>query len=85
MDVLREGEGISSVKRGCIWPLIVAGVEVARGDKEAREFVGRVFVGLAEDLATPLMMEAKGVLERFWASGKEGWDDCFDRPYAFVL
>lgn len=85
LSLLQKGEAIPAVRRGCLWPLMVAGVEVARDDVAAQWFIRGVFVSFAEDLATPLMLEAKMVLERFWASGKQRWDDCFDRPYAFVL
>lgn len=60
-------------------------MEAAKEGAAAREFVRKRLNGLAKDLATPPMLEAKRVLERFWASGKVRWDECFDRPYAFVL
>ncbi|SPO06502.1 uncharacterized protein DNG_09192 [Cephalotrichum gorgonifer] len=83
--LLMEAEATPPVKRACLWPVVVGGVEAVREGPAARAFVGRVFEGLADDLATPLMLEAKRVFEVFWSSGKEGWDDCFDKPYAFVL
>lgn len=84
-SILRQSDTIPGVRMGTLWPLIVAGVEAAREDSATRSFVGGRFVGLADDLATPLMLEAKRVFEKFWASGKVGWDECFDGPYAFVL
>lgn len=84
-SVLRQSDTIPGVRMGSLWPLVVAGVEAAREDSSTRSFVGKRFVGLADDLATPLMLEAKEVFERFWVSGKVGWEKCFDRPYAFVL
>ena len=82
---LRQAEAMRGVRMGSLWPLIVAGVEAARENSATRSFVRRRFTGLADDLATPLMLEAKRVFEEFWASGKVGWGECFDKPYAFVL
>lgn len=84
-SALKESEPLSSVRIGTLWPLIVAGVEVAPGDGHLRSLVRKRLDRLADDLATPLMVEAREVLEGYWASGREGWDECFDRPYAFVL
>lgn len=84
-EVLREGEPIPAVRMGTLWPLIVAAVEVAKGEVALRPLVRARLERLGDDLATPLMVEAKQVLEEYWASDKQGWDECFDRPYAFVL
>ncbi|RYP22029.1 hypothetical protein DL765_001935 [Monosporascus sp. GIB2] len=40
----------------------------------------RAVYGSADDLP----LTAKAALNRFWASGKTGWDDCFDKPYLFA-
>lgn len=84
-DTLAESEPIAGVRMGTLWPLIVAAVEVGRTEASLRPFVRRRLDRLADDLATPLMVEAKELLERHWASESQGWDECFDRPYAFVL
>ena len=84
-SIMRETNDVPSLRWGTLWPLIVTSVEVAREDAAVQLLVRRRYDALADDMATPLMMEAKGVFERFWESGKVGWDDCFDRPYAFVL
>lgn len=82
---LEQGKPLPAVRRACLWPLIVAGVEVARDNLAVQSIVRRMFDSFAEDLATPLMLEAKIVLGRFWTSGNQRWDDCFDRPYAFIF
>lgn len=62
-------------------------------DDEDREWVatvrGRVrgeLGRMAGELGTPLPAMARGALERFWARrvGASGWEECFERPYAFV-
>lgn len=83
--VLRETNDFAAVRMGTLWPLIVASVEVAREDPAVQSLVRKRYDKLADDMATPLMVEAKGVFERFWTSGKMTWDECFDRPYAFVM
>lgn len=68
-------------KRCLYWPMIVAGVAVADGDKADQEDIGArlheegVHPGSS---AAPLVVEEK--LRALWASGKTGWDDCFDEP-----
>lgn len=84
-EVLRESEPIAAVRMGTLWPLVVAGVEVAAAEVGLRTLVRKRLERLADDLATPLMIEAREVLEGYWASERRGWDECFDRPYAFVL
>lgn len=50
-----------------------------------RDFVAAQLPVLARQGGTYAPLVAKGVLERFWASGETRWDACFDRPYAFVM
>ncbi|KAH6640419.1 fungal-specific transcription factor domain-containing protein [Chaetomium tenue] len=50
-----------------------------------RDFVAAQLPMLARRGGTYAPLVAKGVLERFWASGETRWDACFDRPYAFVM
>jgi hypothetical protein len=50
-----------------------------------RDFVAAQLPVLARHGGTYMPLVAKGVLERFWASGETRWDACFDRPYAFVM
>ena len=74
------------IKRFTLWPLVVLGVEAAQqGQGAMRDFVAGQLPILSRDAGTHVPLTAKGVLERFWASGETGWDACFDRPYAFVM
>lgn len=85
LSTLQRFEEPVVMRYSLIWPLLVAGVEAAREGAAAREFVRKRFTTLARDLSTPLMLETKRVLERFWTSGRVKWEQCFDRPYAFVI
>ncbi|XWW95930.1 hypothetical protein V2A60_003899 [Cordyceps javanica] len=63
------------------WPLLVAGVALADGSWEDRDFVAdcmdRIWKQPMGDIS-PLMGLEK--LQQFWKSGKRGWEDCFDEP-----
>lgn len=64
------------------WPLLVAGVALADGPAEDKEYVARLLDGLWQgplDDVTSLLAREK--LRRFWRSGLSGWEDCFDEPF----
>lgn len=73
------------LKKSLLWPLIVAGVEAAGSSNTEQRLIARRLEQQSRDLGTQLPLVAKEVLERFWAGGSKRWDDCFDRPYAFLL
>jgi hypothetical protein len=70
--------------RGMVWPLVVAGVEAAGGTAAQRSFVGQQLFQMTCSTGASYPLVAKGVLDRYWASGKRSWDECFDRPYAIL-
>jgi hypothetical protein len=74
------------IQRFLLWPLIVHGVEACHGhgDGRTREFVKEQLCEMSRQVGSYAPLAAKGVLERFWASGETGWDACFDRPYLFL-
>lgn len=73
------------VKRFMLWPLVVLGVEAAvLGGVAMRDFVKEQLGRMSRHAGTYVPLTAKGVLERFWVSGKTSWDSCFDKPYAFT-
>lgn len=79
-------EALSSprIKRFMLWPLVLLGMEAVNGSSTRRAFVQRQLPEMSRHVGTCVPLIAKGVLERFWSSGKTRWDDCFDRPYAFT-
>ncbi|KAK3693138.1 fungal-specific transcription factor domain-containing protein [Podospora appendiculata] len=83
--LLRKAMAILRVRRCMMWPLVVLGVEVARADASVRAFVGQELARSSREQGASLPFVARAVLERFWASGREGWDECFDSPQALVL
>jgi hypothetical protein len=83
--LLAEGLRHASVKRFLLWPLVVLGVEAIHGGQSMRCFVRKQLPELSRFAGVYAPIAAMRVLERFWASGKTGWDACFDRPYAFSM
>ncbi|KAK5661105.1 hypothetical protein OQA88_10995 [Cercophora sp. LCS_1] len=72
------------IKRFMLWPLVVLGVEAANMEPAVRVCVAGRLADLSHHVGSYAPVEAKLVLETFWASGDTGWDSCFDKPYAFV-
>lgn len=72
------------IQRFLLWPLVVLGVEASRGYGGGRSFVKEQLGEMSRQVGSYAPLAAKGVLERFWASGGTGWDACFDRPYLFL-
>ncbi|KAK1657214.1 hypothetical protein BDP55DRAFT_762034 [Colletotrichum godetiae] len=64
------------------WPMIVAGFEAKIGNPSTRSFVLRRMKEDSERMGVYLPVAAKEVLERFYASAGNTWDDCFDSPHA---
>lgn len=85
MVLLDDGLKSTLLKRNLPWPLIVAGFEAAEGSETEQTFVARWLEEQSRELGSSLPLVAKSVLARFWCSQKTGWDDCFDRPYAFLI
>jgi hypothetical protein len=72
------------IQRFLLWPLIVHGVEACNGDGRTRTFVREQLCEMSRQVGSYAPLAAKGVLERFWASGETSWDACFGRPYLFL-
>ncbi|KAK7953795.1 C6 finger domain protein [Apiospora saccharicola] len=67
-----------------MWILNVAGVEAATRSLSDRLFVEEALDELSRGLGTGYPLVARGAIHRLWDSGKTEWDDCYDRPYAFL-
>ncbi|KAJ5152016.1 hypothetical protein N7492_010311 [Penicillium capsulatum] len=63
------------------WPMLVLGVQAVNGSPSLRAFVRDKMVVMSAICGTYAPLRAKDILEQFWASGKDEWDDCFDKPY----
>lgn len=82
--LLREIMAGKIMRLCMVWPLLVAGVAATSRSPADRAFVLAQFAVLSRELGTAFPLLAREVLKNFWASGLIDWDDCFDRPYAFV-
>lgn len=82
--LLGEALACPRIKRFMVWPLVCLGIEAAHGNASMRTFVAQKLSEMSRHVGTHVPLTAKGVLERFWASGDTRWDACFDRPYAFA-
>lgn len=82
--LLREIMASPSMRLCMVWPLLVAGVAAASRSPADRAFVLAQFAVLSRELGTAFPLLAREVLKKFWASGLIDWDDCFEKPYAFV-
>ncbi|RHZ67331.1 uncharacterized protein CDV56_107698 [Aspergillus thermomutatus] len=85
LQVLLSGALLSpKIKRFLLWPLVVLGVEAVNGGPVMRAFVREQLPEMSRHIGSYVPLTAKGVLEKFWASGETSWDACFDRPYTLA-
>ncbi|KAF2471146.1 C6 zinc finger domain-containing protein [Lindgomyces ingoldianus] len=82
--LLNEALSSPKIKRFMLWPLVLLGVEAVNGGAAMRAFVEKQLPEISRHVGTYVPLMAKGVLERFWASGEMRWDACFDKPYALT-
>jgi hypothetical protein len=68
-----------------LWPLVVLGVAVERTQLEMREWVAEKLTEMSCFGGTSAPLTAKFILESYWASGKSGWDVCFETPLVPVM
>lgn len=77
----------SHLRKVVIWPLVVAGIEVAADDCASRRFIIQElkWIGVAAGTNAPV----RGVrfLEGLWArkTPRGRWDDLFNEPYVFAV
>ncbi|KAF7596193.1 hypothetical protein BBP40_002723 [Aspergillus hancockii] len=72
------------IKNCMIWPVVVAGMQAVDASPNVRHIVDEQLVDLGQCLGTPAPLWASAVFRRFWASGRTGWDDCFEKAHLFV-
>jgi hypothetical protein len=68
-----------------MWPLTVAGAEAGYRDEATQYWIGKQMSELSRSLGTSSPLKAHAVLRRYWQKGEAGWDECFDRPYVFII
>lgn len=68
-----------------LWPMIVAGNEATdRGQKE-KDWISKSLMTLSRFQGSASPLKARAVLKRFWGRELSGRDECFDRPFNFVV
>lgn len=70
-------------KRCVVWPTVVAGMEAVHSSQDTRTFIANQLFEMSGDMGTFTPVAARSLLQRFWDSGKTGWDDCFDGACVF--
>lgn len=68
-----------------MWPLTVLGVEAGYRDGATRYWIGKQLTELARHLGTSGPLKSHAVLRRYWQKEQPGWEECFDRPYVFIM
>lgn len=63
------------------WPVLVLGVDAVNSGVEIRAFIMKSLPQMSYREGSNVSLTAKGIIERFWASGETSWDACFDKPY----
>ncbi|OAA69829.1 C6 zinc finger domain protein [Cordyceps fumosorosea ARSEF 2679] len=84
LQLMRESFAILPSKAALCWPVAVAGVAVADGSEEDKVFIVSTFQ-TEQDKVPECWYVPKFYIEKlrgFWASGKLGWEDCWDEPFA---
>jgi hypothetical protein len=85
LESLKMGAKSPRVISFILWPTIVAGVEAAHRSQESRNCIRNRLLDISRTLGSSSPLKARTVLERFWERKTFGWDECFDRPYMFVI
>ncbi|KAL4928946.1 Zn(II)2Cys6 transcription factor [Aspergillus undulatus] len=67
-----------------LWPLVVLGIDAGCDTMDMRAFIRNSLGRSVQNQGSYVPLMARGILERYWTSGKTTWDECFDRPYALA-
>lgn len=68
-----------------LWPMIIAGVDATDRSQKNRDWISQCLLALSRSQGSGSPLKVRAVLVRFWARGLSGWDECFDRPFNFVV
>ncbi|KAM7185522.1 hypothetical protein V8F20_011778 [Naviculisporaceae sp. PSN 640] len=86
IQLIKAGLSNRLVRKSIIWPVVVAGAAAVHDDgQETQQWIRQTLCAFSKEMGSPLSLVAKGVLEKFWVSGRTGWDDCFNIPCCFVV
>lgn len=73
-----------TVWTGFNWQLAVVGCTLTDGTDEQRAFVSKCLDNISEDPFTNHPLMIKSMLEKFWASGKTEWSDCWTTGFVIL-
>jgi hypothetical protein len=82
---LKMGIKSPKVRNFILWPTVVAGVEAANRDEQDRDCIRKSLLVISRGIGSYGPLKARVALDEFWARSCYGWDECFDRPYMFVI
>ncbi|KAH7409786.1 fungal-specific transcription factor domain-containing protein [Phaeosphaeria sp. MPI-PUGE-AT-0046c] len=85
LEGLRAGMKSPRLINFMMWPLTVAGVEAGFRDQATRYWIAAQLGDLSRHLGTSGPLKSQAVLQRYWKKEEPGWDECFDRPYVFIM
>lgn len=71
--------------RFALWPLAIAGAEAGYRGEARRKWIDDCCESLAQSLGTNCPFNVRVVMRRYWNVGKPGWEECFNRPLAFMF
>lgn len=66
------------------WPLAVVGYAMATGSVVQQGIINKCLDDIATDPLTNHAHMIKERLEKFWASGKKKWDECWEDGFAVI-
>lgn len=81
--IMEKGLPNPKFKLLMLWPLMVLGIDAVNKGKTRRDLVRSWADEMYSYTGSYSIWHLKEVLERFWASGRTRWDDCWDKPYLF--
>lgn len=68
-----------------LWPMIVAGKEATDRGQKKKDWISKSLITLSRCQGSGSPLKVRAVLVRFWGRELSGWDECFDRPFNFVV
>lgn len=68
-----------------LWPMIIAGNEATDRSQMRKDWISKSLMTLSRCQGSGSPLKVRAVLGRFWGRGLSGWDECFDRPFNFVV
>lgn len=84
-EALNKAKSIPLAMYGMCWPTAVLGVAVHDGTAEEQtavlDMLGQIQASFGAGAGAATLQHR---LPEFWASGKNGWEDCFDRPFQIM-